>query len=395
MNDEEEEACLVFLQARKEGIEPTDFMVSSALRACAGLAGLELGRAVHALAIKACVEGNIFVSSSLVDMYGKCGSLEDSELAFGEMPQRNLVTWNSMIGGYAHQGHADKAVDLFKDMTREVAPNYVTLVCILAACSRSGYVKEGKEIFKSMKGKYGIQPGPEHYACVVDLFGRAGMVEEAFEFIKKMPIRPTVSVWGALLGACRIYGKPELGKIAADNLFELDPQDSGNHVLLSNMYASAGRWEEANLVRKEMKDVGIKKGAGCSWVTVKNKVHVFQAKDSSHERNSDIQAMLAKLRREMKAAGYIPDTKYSLYDLEEEEKETEVSHHSEKIALAFGLITIPHGIPIRITKNLRVCGDCHTAIKFISRIVDREIIVRDNNRFHRFSDNQCSCRDYW
>ena len=144
-----------------------------------------------------------------------------------------------------------------------------------------------------------------------------------------------------------------------------------------------------------MKDVGIKKGAGCSWVSVKNAIHVFQAKDTSHEKNSEIQTMLAKLKREMKAAGYIPDTKLALYDLEEEEKETEVWHHSEKIALAFSLIAVPPGVPIRITKNLRVCVDCHSAIKFISGIVDREIIVRDNNRFHRFRDNQCSCRDYW
>ena len=144
-----------------------------------------------------------------------------------------------------------------------------------------------------------------------------------------------------------------------------------------------------------MKDVGIKKGAGCSWITWKNIVHVFQAKDTTHERNAEIQATLARLKRAMQAAGYMPDTRFALYDLEEEEKESEVLHHSEKLALAFGLICIPPGIPIRITKNLRVCGDCHKAIKFISGIVGREIIVRDNNRFHHFRDYQCSCGDYW
>ena len=144
-----------------------------------------------------------------------------------------------------------------------------------------------------------------------------------------------------------------------------------------------------------MNDVGIKKGAGCSWITAGNAVHLFQAKDTSHERNSEIQTMLAELRRKMKAAGYIPDTKFALFDLEEEEKVMEVWYHSEKIALAFGLLVIPPGVPIRITKNLRICGDCHSAIKFISGIVGREIIVRDKNRFHRFRDNQCSCRDYW
>ncbi|XP_059649584.1 pentatricopeptide repeat-containing protein At4g14850 [Cornus florida] len=397
-NDEEEKACMIFLRASKEGVEPTDFMVSSVLSACAGLAALELGRSVHALAVKVSIEKNVFVGSALVDTYGKCGSIEDCESAFHEMPERNLITWNALIGGYAHQGHADLALGMFEEMAcgrHEVVPNYVTLVCVLSACSRAGAVKAGMEIFESIRMRYGIEPGAEHYACVVDMLGRAGMVEQAYEFIRKMPIHPTVSVWGALLGSCRVYGKPELGKIAADNLFELDPQDSGNHVLLSNMFASAGRWEEANLVRKEMKDVGIKKGTGYSWISVQNATHVFQAKDTSHDRNSEIQAMLSKLRREMKAAGYVPDTNFALYDLEEEEKETEVWYHSEKIALAFGLITIPPGVPIRITKNLRVCVDCHSAIKFISGIVGREIIVRDNNRFHRFKDNQCSCRDYW
>ncbi|OVA05441.1 Pentatricopeptide repeat [Macleaya cordata] len=397
-NDEEEKACVAFLNARKEGFEPTDFMVSSVLSACAGLAGLELGRSVHGLAVKACVDGNLYVGSALVDMYAKCGSIRDSERAFCELPERNLITWNAMIGGYAHQGDARMALAVFEEMTEGgnvVLPNYVTFVSVLSACSRAGLVKEGTEIFELMRGRYGIEPGAEHYGCVVDLLGKAGMVEDAYEFIKAMPIRPTISVWGALLGACRVYGKPELGKIAADNLFELDPRDSGNHVLLYNMFAAAGRWEEATDVRKEMKDVGIKKGPGCSWIAMKNAVHVFQAKDTSHERNSEIQIMLAKLRRDMKAAGFVPDTNFALYDLEEEEKENEVWYHSEKLALAFGLICIPPGVPIRITKNLRVCGDCHSAIKFISGLVGREIIVRDNNRFHWFKDNQCSCNDYW
>ncbi|PON34601.1 DYW domain containing protein [Parasponia andersonii] len=397
-NDEEEKACEVFLQVRKVGLEPNDFMVSTVLSACAGLSGFELGRSVHALAVRICVEGNIFVGSALVDMYGKCGIINDAERIFEEMTNRNSVTWNAMISGYAHQGHADMALALFEDMRSdngEITPNYVTLVCLLSACSRAGAVQKGIDIFESMRKRFGIEPGPEHYACVVDLLGRAGLVEHAYEFVKKMPFQPTISVWGALLGACRMYRKPELGKIAADNLFKLDPNDSGNHVVLSNMFAAAGRWEEATLVRKEMKEVGIKKGTGYSWITVKNAVHVFHAKDTSHERNSEIQGMLAKLRKEMEEAGYNPDTNFALFDLEEEEKISEVWYHSEKIALAFGLIAIPPGVPIRITKNLRICGDCHSAIKFISGIVGREIIVRDNNRFHRFKDGLCSCRDYW
>ncbi|XP_030543383.1 pentatricopeptide repeat-containing protein At4g14850 [Rhodamnia argentea] len=397
-NHEQEKACMAFLMARKEGIRPTDFLVSSVLHACAGLAGLELGRSVHALANKVCVMGNIFVGTALVDMYGKCGCVEDAEGAFHDMPQRNLITWNSLIGCYAHQGLADMAVAVFEKMLSscsETIPNNVTFVCLLAACSRAGNVELGMDIFRSMRRRYAIEAGPEHYTCIVDLLGRAGMLEQAYDFIMNMPFRPTISIWGALLGACRIHRNPELGRIAAENLFQLDPKDSGNFVVLSNSFAASGRWEEATSVRKEIKDIGLKKGTGCSWITVKNEVHIFQAKDTSHERNSEIHATLSELKRDMEEAGYIADPTYSLYDLEEEEKVSEVWLHSEKIALAFGLVSIPPVVPIRIMKNLRMCGDCHSAFKFVSRTTGREIIVRDNARFHRFQDGHCSCKDFW
>lgn len=396
-NGAEEEAFFVYLGARRAGEEPTDFMVSSVLTTCAGLLGLDLGRALHAVAVRSCIDSNIFVASALVDMYGKCGGIEDAEQVFFEMPQRNLVTWNAMIGGYAHIGDAHNALSVFDKMImgQETAPNYITLVNVLTACSRGGLTKEGYELFQTMKWRFGIEPRIEHYACVVDLLWRAGMEERAYEIIQGMPMRPSISVWGALLGGCKMHGKTELGRIAAEKLFELDPQDSGNHVLLSNMLASAGRWAEATDVRKEMKNVGIKKDPGRSWITWKNVVHVFQAKDTKHDMNREIQALLAKLKGQMQAAGYMPDTQYALYDLEEEEKESEVFQHSEKLALAFGLICIPPGIPIRIMKNLRICVDCHRAFKFISGIAGREIIVRDNNMFHHFKNYECSCKDYW
>ncbi|KAJ0523826.1 putative tetratricopeptide-like helical domain superfamily, DYW domain-containing protein [Helianthus annuus] len=395
-NDEGEKACMLFSQAMRNKVEPKDFIVSSVISACAGIAGLEMGRMVHALSVKACINGNVFVGSALVDMYAKCGSLEDCERMFDEMPERNLITWNALLGAYTHLGDADMALALFEEMKcGNVNPNYVTFVSILAACSRAGAVDAGLSIFESMRSRYGIEARVEHYACVVDMLGRAGMVEGAYEFIKRMPFHPTVSIWGSLLGACKVHRNNKLGKIAADHLFQLDPHDSGNHVILSNMFAAAGWWEEANVVRMEMKEVGISKGAGCSWISVKNSVHTFQAKDTCHERNTEIQTMLRKLKMEMKSAGYVADTSLALFDLEEEERESEVWHHSEKIALAFGLCVIPPGLPIRITKNMRICFDCHAAFKFISGITNREIIVRDNNRFHRFTKYDCSCRDYW
>ncbi|KAJ1687567.1 hypothetical protein LUZ63_018957 [Rhynchospora breviuscula] len=393
----EEEALNVYLQGRRDGFEPTDYMVSSILTACIGLSALDLGRSMHGVAVRSCIDKNIYVASTLVNLYGKCGNITDAEQVFSEMHKLNLITWNAIIGAYAHCGDAHMALSMFDEMIQNstIAPNYVTLVCVLTACSRGGYTNEGMDLFETMRERWGIEPQTEHYACVVDLLGRAGMEEMAYEIIKGMPMRPSVSVWGALLSACKMHGKTELGRIAAERLLEMDPHDSGNHVLLYNMFASTGRWVEATEVRKEMRQIGVKKGPGYSWIFWKNKVHVFQARDQTHPMNLEIQAMLLKLRRYMESAGYKPDTQYALFDLEEEEKETEVWYHSEKLALAFGLICIPEGVPIRITKNLRVCGDCHRAFKFISGIVDREIIVRDNNRFHHFRNFECSCGDYW
>ncbi|CAN1270392.1 Pentatricopeptide repeat-containing protein At4g14850 [Linum perenne] len=224
-------------------VAPNYVTISSVVSACAELAGIELGRSVHALAVKSysCVDADVYVGSALVDMYGKCGSIHDAEQTFREMPEKNLFAWNAMISGYAHQGHADMAIGLFREMASVVAPNYVTFVCVLSACSRGGAVETGMDVYESMMKKYGIEAGPEHYACVVDMLARSGLVERAYDFVQKLPIRPTISIWGALLNACRVHGKPEIGKIAADNLFELDPKDSGNHVLLSNMFAVAGR----------------------------------------------------------------------------------------------------------------------------------------------------------
>ncbi|KAF3786147.1 Pentatricopeptide repeat-containing protein [Nymphaea thermarum] len=392
----EEEALRLFCRARREGVRPTEFMVSSILSGCARLAGLREGRWMHCLVFKSGLDENVYVGSALVDMYGKSGSIWDADQVFYEMPERNLITWNAMISGYSQHGYVNEALSTFEAMQEEsVAPNYITLVCVLSACSHGGLVDTGLSFFNSMYEKYGIRSRAEHYACVVDLLCRAGHLERAHNMIKTMSIAPTASVWGALLGGCRVHGDVTLGAEAAAQLFALDRHDPGNHVLLYNMYAASGRWEEATVVREEMKNGGIRKGPGCSWISVKDGVHVFHVKDRSHPRTAEIYAMLAKLREQMRAAGYVPDTKFVLFDLEEEEKESQLWYHSEKLALAFGLMSTEQGIPIRITKNLRVCGDCHSVFKFVSGILQREIILRDNNRFHHFSEGRCSCRDYW
>jgi hypothetical protein len=247
-----------------------------------------------------------------------------------------------------------------------------------------------------MSREYHLTPRLEHYCCIVDLLGRAGGLGEAQSFIQKMPIKPDAAIWGSLLGACRIYINIEIGEYAAERLFELEPENAAHYVLLSNMYAAAGRWDDIEIVRKMMKDRRVKKKPpGCSWIEVNNNVYTFHVGQRSNPQMQKIYEALERLAAELKEAGYVPDTRFALHDVEEEQKEFALCHHSEKLAIAFGLINTSPGTTIRIVKNLRVCGDCHSATKFISKIVAREIVVRDANRFHQFKDGCCSCGDYW
>lgn len=211
-----------------------------------------------------------------------------------------------------------------------------------------------------------------------------------------MPMKPTVLVWRTVLGACcRANGRNiELGRMAGEMLLVLEPQNAVNYVLLANMYASGGKWDDVAKARMTMRKAAVKKEAGCSWVTMKDGVHVFVAGDKLHPEKDLIYEKLKELNKKMRDAGYVPETKFALYDLELENKEELLSYHSEKLAVAY-VLTRQSQLPIRIMKNLRVCGDCHSAFKYISKIVGRQIVLRDSNRFHQFADGKCSCGDYW
>ncbi|XWS36689.1 hypothetical protein CRYUN_Cryun20dG0107000 [Craigia yunnanensis] len=373
------------------------FTFATVLSACASVATLEHGMEVHACAIRACLESDVVVGSAIVDMYSKCGRIDYASRFFNMMPIRNVYSWNSMISGYARHGHGDKALKLFSHMKLDgQLPDHVTFVAVLSAGSHVGLVDEGFSHFNSMTEVYGLAPKMEHFSCMVDLLGRAGELDKIEDFIKTMPMKPNVLIWRTVLGVCcRTNGyKAELGRKAAEMLFDLEPQNAVNYVLLANMYASGGKWEGVAEARVAMRRAAAKKEAGCSWVTMKDGVHVFVAGDKSHPDNDLIYAKLKELNRKLRDAGYVPLTRFALYDLEPESKEELLSYHSEKLAIAF-VLTRNSGLPIRIMKNLRVCGDCHMAFKYISKIVGRLIILRDSNRFHHFTDGNCSCGDYW
>ncbi|KAF3965394.1 hypothetical protein CMV_010408 [Castanea mollissima] len=306
------------------------------------------------------------------------------------------VPWNAVISCLGIHGHGEKALKLFNEMLVEgVKPDHVTFVSLLSACSHSGLVDEGQWCFRMMQEEYGIKPSLKHYGCMVDLLGRAGHLEMAYNVIKNMPIQPDASVWGALLGACRIHGNYELSTFASDRLFEVEPENVGYYVLLSNIYANVGKWEDLDKVRSLARNRGLRKTPGWSSIEVNNKVDVFYTGNQTHPKCEEIYNELKVLTTKMKSLGYIPDLSFVLQDVEDDEKEHMLTSHSERLAIAFGIISTPPKSTIRIFKNLRVCGDCHNATKFISRITEREIIVRDSNRFHHFKDGICSCGDYW
>eukprot|EP01018_Ginkgo_biloba_P036667 Gb_31697 [translate_table: standard] len=395
-NGHGDHAFKLFRHMQIAGVKPNQVTMASVLPACARLAVLQQGKEIHDYIIRSGYDSGVFVLNALIDMYVKCGSIEYARHIFDKMSQRDVVSWNAMIAGCGIHGLGEDAFALFCQMQQAgMKPNHVTFTCVLSACSHAGLVDKGWECFQCMNRDYHITPSVEQYACMVDLLGRAGHLDEAWDFINNMPLEPNASLWGGLLGACRIHSNIQLGERAADHLFQLEPENAGNYVLMSNIYAAAGRWDEVSNVRKLMEQRGLKKPPGCSWIEIKNRVHAFLQGEISHPQIEEIYAALDSLAAEIKKAGYVPDTHFVLHDVREEEKEYILCGHSEKLAIAFGLINTYPGTPLRIIKNLRVCGDCHTATKFISKIAGREIILRDANRFHHFIDGMCSCGDYW
>uniref|UniRef100_A0A1D1YC47 Pentatricopeptide repeat-containing protein At5g48910 n=1 Tax=Anthurium amnicola TaxID=1678845 RepID=A0A1D1YC47_9ARAE len=386
----------VFHRMQMEGMAPNYVTLVSVLPAISRLGALELGKWVHMYAKKNRIEVDDVLGSALVDMYAKCGNIEKARQVFEELPKRNPITWSSLIGGLALHGRAEDAIDQFERMERgRIIPTDVVFIGVLNACSHGGLVDRGRSYFDRMLTMYGLKPRMEHYGCMVDMLGRAGLLEEAEQLVLNMPMRPDDVIFKALLSACKIHGNVEMGIRVAKRLIELAPHDSGCYVLLSNLYASLGNWEAVSMVRLMMKELDIKKDPGCSYITLNGVVHEFVVEDDSHLHSKEIYAMLEEISETLRSMGYTPDTKQVLLNVDEEEKESILQCHSEKIAIAFGLVSAAPGTELRIVKNLRVCGDCHSSIKLISKIYSRRIIVRDRSRFHHFENGVCSCKDYW
>ncbi|KAL5983268.1 hypothetical protein ACLOJK_017352 [Asimina triloba] len=395
-NGDPEGALDQFNLMKMGGFRPDQITLVSVISSCSELATMGQGQQVHAHAIKIGTDSEASVRSSLVSMYSKCGCLDDSEKAFLELEDSDIVLWSAMICAYGFHGRGWEAVKLFEQMERQgIEPNDVTFLGLLYACCHSGLKEQAEELFKLMMEKYELQPRLEHYTCMVDLLGRSGCLDEAEALIRSMPVEPDTVIWKTLLSACKIHRNAGMARRIAGDVLRLDPRDSAPYVLLSNIHASEAKWGDVSDLREAMRERKVKKEPGISWVEIKNQVHQFSMGDRSHLKWREIQAYLNELMTEIKGHGYVPDTTSVLHDMEVEEKEHSLSHHSEKLAIAFALLSTPGEAPIRIMKNLRVCNDCHLSIKLISEITAREIILRDVSRFHHFKDGECSCADYW
>ncbi|XP_061369167.1 pentatricopeptide repeat-containing protein At4g14050, mitochondrial [Gastrolobium bilobum] len=391
------DAFYLFVEMRREGINIVDPLVlSSVVGACANLAVWELGKQMHCLVITLGYESCLFISNALIDMYAKCSDLVAAKDIFCKMCRKDVVSWTSIIVGTAQHGQAEEALTLYDNMVlAAVKPNEVTFVGLICACSHVGLVSKGRALFSSMVEDYGIRPSLQHYTCLLDLFSRSGHLDEAENLIRTMPVSPDEPTWAALLSACKRHGNNQMAVRIADHLLNLKPEDPSSYILLSNIYAGAGMWENVSKVRKLMMVMEVKKEPGYSCIDLGKESHAFYAGETSHPMKDEILGLMRKLDAEMRKRGYVPDTSSVLHDMDQQEKERQLFWHSERLAVAYGLLKAVPGTIIRIVKNLRVCEDCHTVLKLISTITSREIYVRDAKRYHHFKNGNCSCNDFW
>lgn len=388
-------ALEIFKTIRSKGVLLNSFIYTNIFQACSAVSDLIYGAQVHADAIKkgliACLSGE----SVMITMYSKCGKVDDAHQAFLTIDKPDTVAWTAIICAFAYHGKASEAMRLFDAMLGSgVRPNAVTFIGLLNACSHSGLVKEGKRFLDSMRDKYGVDPTIDHYNCMIDIYSRAGLLQEALEMIRSLPFEPDAMSWKSLLGGCWSHRNLEIGMIAAEKIFHLDPLDSSVYVIMFNLYALAGKWDEAAQFRKMMAERNLRKEVSCSWITVKGKVHRFVVGDRHHPQTEQIYSKLKELNFAVKKGEErLLSEEDALCDFAE--RKEQLLDHSERLAIAYGLICTAAETPILVYKNTRSCKDCHDFAKRVSIVTGREFVVRDANRFHHIKSGKCSCNEYW
>ncbi|KAH7680902.1 TPR-like protein [Dioscorea alata] len=395
-NEQFERALSMFNELLNLGRKPDQFTISSVMSACANLAVARSGEQIQSYATKSGFSAFTICANAQIFMYAGSGDIDAADQTFKEMQTCDVVSWSAMISSHAKHGCATDALLLFQEMEhRKVFPNHITFLGVLTACSHGGLVDEGFRYFESMQKEYGIHPNVKHCACMVDLLGRAGRLTDAENFISESGFSDDPVLWRALLSSCRIHKDTETGARVAERVIELDPSASASYVLLYNMYLDAGNESLALRTRDLMKEHGVKKEPGLSWIEIGGSVHSFVVGDKSHPKSD---AIYSKLNEMLSRIERVDDHKADTLEFEDiqlEHKESMFNCHSEKLAVALGVLLLPKSAPIRVMKNLRICADCHTTMKLFSRNERREIVVRDAIRFHRFRNGSCSCKDYW
>lgn len=390
------EALLLFRKMQECGIEPNQVTFVCVLQACSNIAALETGKQVQAQFNNLGLELDVFIGSALIDMYSRCGCLQDALTIFDSLPTRNVVTWNALIAGFSLHSNHESAFNIFKDMLQAgIRPNEVTFLCLLSACSHAGLVAEGSSYFRSMTKKHGVLPRIQHLNSMVDLLGRAGHLIEAEELLESIPFIPDATGWTSLLSASKTHSSVQVGRRCFDYMVASSNANAGAYVLMSSIYSLAGMQEDAKRVEELRRYANAWKKPAKAFIEIDNQVHDFVAGDKSHPQWHGISARLKTLSMQMRNEGYKPRVDLVTDTISDEEKVDTLCGHSEKLAIAFGLISMPDHTTIRVAKNLRMCADCHTMAKMASRIEMREIFVTDAYCVHQFRDGTCSCKGHY
>ncbi|OVA17897.1 Pentatricopeptide repeat [Macleaya cordata] len=382
-NGQHNEAMSLFCKMQADGDLLVDEVASTAaLSVCGSLGFHEMGKQIHCYTLKSGFLSDLQVGNSIFSMYSKCGNMEDAVKFFDLMPKHDIVSWNGLITGHILHRNGDSALDVWLTMEKiGVKPDSITFMLILSAYkytkSNSNSLDSCRGLFLSMKNLYGIEPTSEHYACMIGVLGYWGCFDEAEEMINKMNFESDALVWRALLDSCRLRSNTKLGRLAAKHLLAIEPKDPASYILVSNLYSASGRWHCSEKIREEMREKGLKKNPSQSWIIHENKIHSFFARDKSHSSTKDIYSGLDILILECIKAGYIPDTSFVLHEVEEHQKKDFLFYHSAKLAVTYGLLMTKLGRPIRVVKNIHLCGDCHTFFKYVSTVTRREIFFRD------------------
>ncbi|KAL8230197.1 hypothetical protein R6Q59_000178 [Mikania micrantha] len=380
------------MRSQEHGCDPDDVTCLLVLQACSNMCAFEFGERVHRYIKDHGYIHALNLCNALIAMYSKCGQLDKAYEVFQETPNKDVVSWTAMISGFASNGYGGEAINTFREMEKMgISPDEQTFTALLSGCSHSGLLDEGRSIFDRMQREFGVMPNVHHYGCLVDLMGRVGLVEDAYELILSMKCQPDATIWRTLLGACKVHGNLALGERVIEHLIELKAQEAGDYILLLNIYSSAGDCEKVIEVRKLMKENGIQTTPSASTIELKGEIHEFKADDTSHSRISEVYEMLDEIEKQLKIGGYDA----AITDVGMKEKETRLSYHSEKLAMAFGVLATPPGTKLRVAKDLRTCVDCHNFAKMLSGVYNREVIIRDRTRFHHFREGRCSCNDFW